>query len=361
VEHREVDLATGRGLDGALEQVDTVIDAANRAGTGRRAAPVIVEGTRRLLAAERKAGVRHHVAISIVGIEKVPSSYYEAKVAQERVVREGGVPWTIVRATQFHELLAMAFAATARARLLIAPKVQLQPVDSRYVAEVLATTAQGEPLHSSQHVAGPQVQSLRELARTWRATTGRRAGIVALPLPRRFSAPLREGALVPAQAMTGGPTFAAWLAAPERGGGDLVSRDAASGRTLVRALRLTLAVVALSNAITGAQAVLGPRSFFDDYPLGRGWVAGLPPYNEHLTTDVGAFYLAFAVLLGWAAGAAAARSGAPSLGRVGAVLDHPYRLPHRQPGWARHGRRDRADDRLGRCAGAVRPGGGHVS
>ena len=84
-------------------------------------------------------------------------------------------------------------------------------------------------------------------------------------------------------------------------GGDRVSRGAASGFTTIGALRLTLGVVALINAFTGAQAVLGARSFFDDYPLGRGWVASLPPYNEHLTTDVGAFYLAFAVLLGWAA------------------------------------------------------------
>jgi hypothetical protein len=70
---------------------------------------------------------------------------------------------------------------------------------------------------------------------------------------------------------------------------------------MMLALRIALAAVALSNAITGAQAVAAPRGFYDGFPLGREWVAALPAYNEHLTTDVGAFFLAFAVLFTWAA------------------------------------------------------------
>ncbi len=70
---------------------------------------------------------------------------------------------------------------------------------------------------------------------------------------------------------------------------------------MIVALRATLAFVALSNTAVGAQAALSPHSFYDGFPLGRGWVAALPPFNEHLTTDVGGFYLAFAVLVGWAA------------------------------------------------------------
>ena len=163
------------------------------------------------------AGVRHHVAISIVGIERIPHSYYEAKVAQERAVREGGVPWTIVRASQFHELLDAAFAATARARILLAPDAQLQPVDSRHVGDVLASLASGEPLQAWEHVAGPRVERFGDLARTWREMTGQRAAIIRLPLPRKLSVPLAGGALVPADGVVGGPSFAAWLAARAAG------------------------------------------------------------------------------------------------------------------------------------------------
>ncbi len=211
VEHHPVDLATGAGLDGALAGTDVVIDAANRAGTGRQAARVIVEGTKRLLAAEQRVGVAHHVAISIVGIERVPYGYYAAKVAQELAVREGAVPWTIVRATQFHELLEMAYSAPARAGLLLVPDIQLQPVDPRHVAQVLAAIAEDEPLNAWEQVAGPRVERFGDLARIWRTTTGRSALAVPLRLPRRLGRPLAAGALVPQEAVTGGPTFAAWL------------------------------------------------------------------------------------------------------------------------------------------------------
>jgi uncharacterized protein YbjT (DUF2867 family) len=232
VEHRRVDLATGEGLDQALAGAEAVVDAANRPGTGRRAASVIVDGTQRVLEAERRAGVGHHVAVSIVGIEKVPYSYYEAKVEQERAVRGGGVPWSIVRATQFHELVDMAFAAPARAGLLLAPDIRLQPVDPRHVAGILAGVVQNGPLGDWKQVAGPRVERLRDLARAWRAATGRRARIVALPLPRRIGVPLAAGALVPETAVTGGPSFRTWLterrseAAPAQstGGGMTIRR-----------------------------------------------------------------------------------------------------------------------------------------
>jgi uncharacterized protein YbjT (DUF2867 family) len=91
-----VDLTTGAGLEAALAGVEVVVDASN---AQKGAQEVLVEGSRRLLAAERDAGVRHHVLISIVGIEQTPARYYATKVAQERVVSDGPVPWTIVRGT----------------------------------------------------------------------------------------------------------------------------------------------------------------------------------------------------------------------------------------------------------------------
>lgn len=210
VTHHVVDLTTGEGLADALQGVDVVIDASN--GRPPHAAPVLVDGTRRLLAAEREAGVRHHVGVSIVGIDDVPFDYYRAKVAQEREVEQGGVPWTILRATQFHDLFAMLFGATGRFRVLPGFRASLQPVDVAEVAVSLADLAEGAPRFAREEIVGPEVVQLRELARVWRARTGRRAVVVGGRLPGGFGRALRRGALVEPEApRRGGTTFAAWL------------------------------------------------------------------------------------------------------------------------------------------------------
>ncbi|HEU4658965.1 MAG TPA: NAD(P)H-binding protein, partial [Capillimicrobium sp.] len=102
-EHR-VDLTTGEGLDAALAGCEVVVDASNQPPSGKGPS-VLVEGSRRLLAAEAVAGVGHHVCVSIVGCDAVPLAYYRLKTEQERVVQDGPVPFTIVRVTQFHELI----------------------------------------------------------------------------------------------------------------------------------------------------------------------------------------------------------------------------------------------------------------
>ena len=107
-----VDLTTGAGLGAALEGCDVVVDASNNANA-KKARAILVDGTRRLTEAEKVAGVRHHVSVSIIGCEKVPMGYYKVKIDQEQAVEQGGVPWTIVRATQFHDLAATVFSSTA--------------------------------------------------------------------------------------------------------------------------------------------------------------------------------------------------------------------------------------------------------
>ena len=210
--HVAVDLRTGAGLDAALDGVEVVVDAANRAGTGRQAAPVLVDGTRRLLEAEARAGVGHHVEISIVGVERTPFSYHRVKLAQERIVEQGPVAWSIVRATQFHELLDWGFGLLARVGLVPANAFALAPVDARVAASVLADAAEAAPGGHLAPVAGPQVASLRDLAREWARARGSRP--LGLPLPLRPGGrrALAAGALVPGpEAETGGPTFAQWL------------------------------------------------------------------------------------------------------------------------------------------------------
>ena len=210
-EHR-VDVTTGAGLAEALDGVDVVVDATN--DSSKQAADTLVEGSRRLLAAEEVAGVRHHVCVSIVGCELVPARYLRIKAEQERVVEEGPQPWSIVRATQFHELVDMALAPAARKHLMPVPRVPLQTVASTEVARVVADVAEGAPRRGRVEVVGPEVVDARELARTWRSTTGRRALLLPLPLPGRMGRALRDGALIAERPDVRGTTpFATWLAA----------------------------------------------------------------------------------------------------------------------------------------------------
>jgi uncharacterized protein YbjT (DUF2867 family) len=204
-----VDLTTGAGLDKALDGCSVVVDASN---AQRKAASVLVEGSGRLLAAEKAAGASHHIGVSIVGCDQVPIGYYKVKTEQERTVEQGPVPWSIVRATQFHELAASALAATARFRVLPALGLTLQTIAAADAALAIADVAEGEPRRRVQ-AGGPEIVTLRELARTWREATGRRAALVPLPLPGKAGRALRAGALtVTDPDFKGTQTFQAWLA-----------------------------------------------------------------------------------------------------------------------------------------------------
>jgi uncharacterized protein YbjT (DUF2867 family) len=201
-----VDLSTGEGLQRALAGVDIVIDAAN----GSR--KVLVEGTRRLLRAEAAAGVKHHVGVSIVGIDKVGGAYYKAKLAQEAAVRAGDVPWTILRATQFHPFLAGIFAKSAKLGVVPSLGAPIQPVDPREVGRALAGAAEAAPRLAITEFTGPEIVSARELARRWKAATGSHAVPLRLPVTRS----LRAGGLTKTGAPHGAVTFEAWLAGVTR-------------------------------------------------------------------------------------------------------------------------------------------------
>ncbi|MEU9009666.1 NAD(P)H-binding protein [Streptomyces sp. NPDC048479] len=188
-----VDLTTGEGLADALVGCDVVVDASNSQSSAKQAAQTLVEGSRRLLAAEEAAGVGHHVCVSIVGCDQLPMGYFKVKADQEAVVEHGPVPWTVVRATQFHELMDMAFTAGARWRVLPVPRGRLQTVACAEVARAVADVAEAAPRHGRFEVAGPETVDVRALARRWRALTGRRALLLPLPLPGRTGRALRAG------------------------------------------------------------------------------------------------------------------------------------------------------------------------
>jgi uncharacterized protein YbjT (DUF2867 family) len=207
-----VDLTTGSGLQAALDGCEVVVDASNNSSP-RGAKPLLVDGSARLLAAGVEAGVSHHVCVSIVGCDRTPIGYYKVKTEQERVTTDGPLPWSVVRATQFHELVAWGFASAARFGVLPLPRVQLQTVAAVDVARAVADVAEGEPLRGRIEVAGPEVRDVRELARAWRAAAGRRAALVPVFLPGRLGRALRKGTLTAAAPdVSGTISFADWLA-----------------------------------------------------------------------------------------------------------------------------------------------------
>jgi uncharacterized protein YbjT (DUF2867 family) len=214
VEHAAADLASGDGLRAALDGIEAVVDASN---DRKRAKDVLVEGTRRLAAAGADAGVAHLVGISIVGCDRVPDPYYGAKVAQERALVESAVPWSLLRATQFHALIAWAFESAARLRVVPTGAVRLQPVDTAVVARRLAELAHAAPAGRVRDLGGPQVETLSELARAWREHHG--SALLPLRIPslgKRLRA-MRDGGLTDPAATADGPTFAQWLAAGGEG------------------------------------------------------------------------------------------------------------------------------------------------
>jgi uncharacterized protein YbjT (DUF2867 family) len=208
-EHRRVDLTGGESLDLALDGVDAVVDAAN---SQKGAKETLVEGTRRLLEAGARAGVANHVTISIVGIDLVPMSYYKAKLAQEEVLEAGAVPWTLLRATQFHQLLDSAFAAAARFGVRPTGKIKVQPVDPTIVAARLAEAALAAPAGRLPDLGGPRIQTLTELSGAWAAARGKRRLPLPVPAWGKIGKSLAAGAICDERAATPGEDFQEWLA-----------------------------------------------------------------------------------------------------------------------------------------------------
>lgn len=186
------DLEAGSGIDDAVQGVDAVLHAASntKRGTGRGD----VEGTRRLCEAARAAGVGNLFFISIVGIEKIPLAYYRAKLACEQVILRAGIPFTIFRATQFHELLSPALLRAERWPILPAPLgFRFQPVAARDAAAQAAELVGRGALGRTADFGGPQVMTVREMVGTWRAVRGVRLRTLNVPLLGRTARAFRLG------------------------------------------------------------------------------------------------------------------------------------------------------------------------
>jgi uncharacterized protein YbjT (DUF2867 family) len=153
------------------------------------------------------------VYISIVGVDRVPVGYYRAKLAVERLIEDSGLPWTILRATQFHELILRGCELLARLPVLLVPAASFQPVSSGEVATRLARLAGQPPAGRVPDMGGPQVRTSRDLAGRYLRASGRRRRVLPVWLPGRAFTGLRRGGLLAPGHATGTITFDEFLAA----------------------------------------------------------------------------------------------------------------------------------------------------
>jgi uncharacterized protein YbjT (DUF2867 family) len=210
-----VDLTTGDGLDAAVIGVDAVVDATNAPVTDReQTVAYFGTTTRNLLAAEERAGVRHHVLLSIVGIHAIDGNdHYAGKREQERLITEGPVPYTIVPATQFHDFAAMVAGWTEQDGISTIAPLLVQPIAPADIAGVLAEVATGEPQGRYVDVAGPETQDLVDMARRTNEVRGRKVKLVPT-WSGIFGESMAGSVLLPGENARIAPTtFDDWLAA----------------------------------------------------------------------------------------------------------------------------------------------------
>lgn len=219
VEMVTADLDTGDGVDTALAGIEVVVHCAgSTTGDGDKA--------RQLVRAAARAGVRHLVHISVVGADRVPVDgrldramfgYFASKLDAEQVVAGSGLPWTTLRATQFHELLLTVASQMARFPVIPVPAgVRFQPVAGAEVADRLAELALGAPAGLVPDIAGPRAYEMADLLRAYLRARGTRRPMLPLPLPGGAARALRAGANLAPDRAVGTQTWEEFLAARVR-------------------------------------------------------------------------------------------------------------------------------------------------
>jgi uncharacterized protein YbjT (DUF2867 family) len=214
-----VNTLTGEGLAEALEGAQVVVDVANAPAWGDAEVLDFFEtSSRNVLAAEAAAGVGHHVALSVVGTERLlESGYFRAKLAQEKLVKAGPIPYTIVRATQFFEFIGrIADSSTDGDTVRLSPAL-IQPESADDVASTLADVAVGAPLNDTVELAGPEAFRLDELARRLLSANDDPRQVTADVHARYFGVELDDQTLTPGDEARIAPTsFEAWLSQSAR-------------------------------------------------------------------------------------------------------------------------------------------------
>lgn len=213
-----VDTLTGEGLAQALTGAQVVVDVSNSPSFDDE--PVLnffTTSTRNLLAAEQRAGVGHHVALSVVGADCVPDSgYLRAKTAQENLIKESATPYSIVRATQFYEFVDSIAASATDGNTVRLPHALMRPIAAEDVATAVTSAAIGRPINGIAEIAGPEMFGMDDFVRTGLVARDDPRQVVTDPAAPYYGAVIDDGSIVPGPGATLFATrFTDWLA---RGG-----------------------------------------------------------------------------------------------------------------------------------------------
>jgi len=209
-----VDIISGNGLDEVVQGADVVVDVTNKITMERDASVAFFEtAARNIMAAEIVADVKHHVALSVLRSDRlVESGYIAGKVAQETQVQQGPIPYTLVRAAQFFELVPMMVEMGAVEGVARLSSVKFQPIAAADVALTLIERVLAEPVNGTYEIAGPEVFRINELANRWVRETGGTVRVEVDPQATYFGAPLQDDTLLPDTAVRiRSTTFEQWL------------------------------------------------------------------------------------------------------------------------------------------------------
>jgi uncharacterized protein YbjT (DUF2867 family) len=209
-----VNALTGEGLADALNRAEVVVDVANSPSWEDAAVMAFFEtSARNLAAAEKIAGVKHHVALSVVGTDRLQASgYFRAKLVQENLIKASKIPYTIVRATQFFEFVSGIAQSGADAQAIRLPPVRMQPIVSDDVAAELAKVAEAKPLNDIVDLAGPEPIRMDELVRQFLLSHGDAREVITDASAGYFGTPVDDQSLVPiGPARVGKTGFQEWL------------------------------------------------------------------------------------------------------------------------------------------------------
>ncbi len=303
-----VNALTGEGLSDALKGAQVVVDVANAPSWEDKAVLEFFEtSSRNLLAAEAAAGVKHHVALSVVGTDRLlASGYFRAKIAQEKLIEASQIPHTIVRSTQFFEFASSIAQNASEGETIRMPSALMQPIAADDVAAALASVANGEPRNGMVEIAGPEQIRQDELIRRFLSATGDARKVITDANARYYGLEVNDQSLVPGHnARLGSIRFAEWLRrpAPQKKAMERPSASAFPGKaaTTIALLFCGILLIALSlrDAVaagatkTGSKTTLvfehklpnvpgkSIKGVLVEYPPGGQWPKWLfPKYRE---------------------------------------------------------------------------------
>lgn len=213
-----VDILSGAGLDEAMAGTDVVVDLANSPSFEAQAALDFFQTAgRNVLGAEARAGVRHHIALSVVGTEKLSEvGYFRGKSAQEKLIRESGIPYTIIHSTQFLEFLPGIIQSGTEGETVRLPSALVQPIAAEDVAEAVTRHALDAPVNGIVDIAGPERESMAGIAQRYMTRTQDAREVVSDPHALYFGVELEDDTLVPAgEAWQGQLNLDRWLQASD--------------------------------------------------------------------------------------------------------------------------------------------------